>query len=88
MMHRLPKEIPANGKAYKLLDVNPRRCGGYMSVKIITEGQISYYTDIRVGPRVSRTSWWIPGAKSAALALEWLKKNNGKVKQDDSAKIK
>ena len=58
-----------------------------MSVKIKTKEKISYYTDIKVGPRVSRTSWWIPRAKSAALAVEWLKKNNGKIIQDDSAKL-
>ena len=87
MKIRIPEKIPANGK-YELIPVNPRKSGGYMSVKIKTSGKISHYTDIKVGPRVSRTTWWIPGANSAALAVEWLKKNNGKVLQDDSAKIK
>jgi len=85
---RVPEKISTDGKAYKLLPVDPRKSGAYMSVKIKTAGKVSYYTDIKVGPRVSRTSWWIPGSASAALAVEWLKKNNGKILQDDSAKIK
>lgn len=85
---RVPEKISKDGKLYKLIPVNPKRSSGYMSVKIKTKEKISYYTDIKVGPRVSRTSWWIPRAKSAALAVEWLKKNNGKIIQDDSAKIR
>ena len=59
-----------------------------MSVKIKNKGEAAHYTDVRVGPMVFRTIWWIPSAKSVALAVEWLEKNNGKILQNDSAKIK
>lgn len=87
---RLPAIIPADGTPYELIPIDPDKVGGHMSVKIVTEGNISHYTNVKVGPigDVSSPSWWIPGAASAALTVEWLQKNKAVIKQDDSAKIK
>ena len=84
---RVP-EIPSNGIPYKLIPVNPKSTGGAMSVKIVTEGKVSHYTNVKVGPKVSRSSFWVPGPLSAALTVEWLKKNNAKILKDESGKIK
>ncbi|WP_157473661.1 hypothetical protein [Lentisphaera araneosa] len=89
MTLRVPAVIPMNGKPYQLLKVNPKTQGGHMSVKIFTKGLISHYSDIAVGPikKIKPVTCWLPGAKSAALTLEWLKKNKGKVKRDFSQDI-
>lgn len=62
---RLPAIIPTDGNPYELIPVDPSTQGGHMSVKIVTEGKVSHYTNVKVGPagKVKNVSWWIPGAK-------------------------
>jgi len=84
---RVPANVPV-GKAYQLIDVNPSKVGGYVSAKISMDGQRSYHDDIKVTTKPTGANWWVPGPKSAALYLEWAKKNGGKVEVDESAQIK
>ena len=86
MAHRVPMNVPV-GKPYKLVDVNPSTVGGYVSAKMSMDGKRSYHNNVSVKSSKGG-DWWIPGPKSAALYLDWVKKNGGKVKTDDSASIK
>lgn len=84
---RVPANIPV-GKDYDLIEVNPSKVGGYVSAKISMDGARSYHDDVKVTVKSSGANWWVPGPKSAALYLEWVKRNGGEVKVDESAQIK
>jgi len=84
---RVPVNVPT-GKVYKLIDVKPSNVGGYVSAKISMDDKRSYHDKVEVTTKPSGTNWWIPGPKSAALYLEWVKKNGGTVEKDESAQIK
>ena len=86
MAHRVPLNVPV-GKPYKLVDVNPSTVGGYVSAKMSMDGKRSYHNNVSVKSSKGG-DWWVPGPKSAALYLGWVKENGGKVKTDDSASIK
>ncbi|MDX1679328.1 MAG: hypothetical protein R3242_01240 [Akkermansiaceae bacterium] len=83
---RVPANIPT-GKAYQLIDVDPSKVGGYVTAKISMDGKRSYHDDVEVTTQSSGANWWVPGPKSAALYLEWVKKNGGEIKKDESAQI-
>ena len=84
---RVPANVPT-GKAYKLIDVNPSKVGGYVSAKISMDGKRAYHDNVKVTIKPSGANWWIPGPKSAALYLEWVKENGGTIEKDESARIK
>ena len=86
MNFRVPLNIPI-GKAYKLVDVDPMKCGGYVSMKISMDGTRSYHDKVKISLKSSGADWWIPGPKSAALYLDWVRKNGGSVEKDESAGI-
>ena len=83
---RVPANVPT-GKAYQLIDVKPSKVGGYVSAKLSMDGKRAYHDHVEVTTKPSGANWWIPGPKSAALYLEWVKKNGGSVEKDESAQI-
>ena len=87
MNFRVPANVPV-GKPYQLVDVNPAKVGGYVSAKLSKDGKRTYHDNVKVTVKPSNSSWWIPGPKSAALYLDWVKQNGGKVDLDESANIK
>ena len=87
MNFRVPANIPV-GRVYKLIDVNPSIVGGYVSAKLSKDGERTYHDNVKVTVKENDSSWWIPGPKSAALYLEWVRKNGGTVELDESTKIK
>ena len=87
MNFRVPANVPI-GKPYELIDVNPAKVGGYVSAKMSKDGKRTYHDKVKVTVKKSGSSWWIPGPKSAALYLEWVRKNGGSVELDESAAIK
>lgn len=84
---RVPANVPV-GKAYQLIDVKPASVGGYVSAKLSMNGKRAYHDKVKVTVKRSGSSWWIPGPKSAALYLDWVRKNGGSVEKDESAQIK
>jgi hypothetical protein len=84
---RVPANIPV-GKAYQLIDVDPSKVGGYVSATLAMDGERSYHNQVKVTVKSTGANWWIPGPKSAALYLDWTKKNGGSVVTDESAQIK
>jgi hypothetical protein len=84
---RVPVNVPT-GRPYKLIDVEPSKAGGYVSAKISMDGKRTYHDKVKVTVERSDSTWWIPGPKSAALYLEWVRKNGGSVDKDESAQIK
>ena len=87
MNFRVPANVPV-GKPYELMDVNPLKVGGYVSAKLSNDGKRTYHDKVKITAKKSAASWWIPGPKSAALYLDWVRKNGGSVEMDESAKIK
>jgi hypothetical protein len=87
MNFRVPANIPV-GQAYKLIDVDPSKVGGYVSAKMSKDGKRTYHDNVKVSVKQSGASWWIPGPKSAAMYLDWVRKNGGSVELDESAQIK
>ncbi|MCH2209267.1 MAG: hypothetical protein MK132_25855 [Lentisphaerales bacterium] len=86
MNFRVPLNIPV-GKPYQLIDVDPMKCGGYVSMKISMEGTRSYHDKVKVTLKSNGADWWIPGPKSTALYLDWVRKNGGSIEKDESAGI-
>lgn len=84
---RVPANVPS-GKAYELIDVDPSKIGGYVSAKLSMDGKRAYHDNVKVTVKPGGATWWIPGPKSAALYLDWTKKNGGSVETDESAQIK
>ena len=84
---RVPANVPS-GKAYQLIDVKTSSVGGYVSAKLSMNGKRAYHDKVKVTVKSSGSSWWIPGPKSAALYLDWVRKNGGSVETDESAQIK
>lgn len=84
---RVPANVPT-GKVYKLIDVDPSKVGGYVSATLSMDGTRSHHDHVKVTVKSSASNWWVPGPKSAALYLEWVKKNGGSVEKDESAQIK
>jgi len=87
MDFRVPINPPI-GKPYKLIDVNPTKVGGYVSAVIAMDGKRSYHNKVKVTLKSNGANWWIPGPKSAAMYLSWVRKNGGSVEKDESASIK
>jgi len=87
MTLRVPLNVPV-GEPYKLIDIVPSKIGGYVSAKISMDGKRSYHDNVKVTVEKSGSKWWMPGPKSAALYLEWVRKNGGSVDKDESAQIK
>ena len=87
MNFRVPANIPV-GRSYELIDVNPEKVGGYVSAKTSKDGKRTYHDKVKIKVTKSGASWWIPGPKSAALYLDWVRKNGGSVELDESANIK
>ena len=87
MAYRVPVNVPV-GKAYALIDVDPSKGGGYVSAKISMDGKRSYHDKVKVTLKQGSSNWWIPGPKTAAKYLEWVRKNGGSVEKDESAGIK
>ena len=88
---RVPERIPADGTPYKLIPVNPRRVGGHVYAQAATNEGHTIHTQVDVGPigfKRRDVSWWIPGPKSAAMYLEWVRKNEGKVRTDRADQIR
>jgi hypothetical protein len=91
MKLRVPEKISPDGKPYQLIPVNPRSVGGHVYAKAVTHDGRTIHTSVDVGPigfKNREISWWIPGPKSAAMYVKWVKKNDGEVRTDLSAKIK
>jgi hypothetical protein len=87
MNHRVPLNIPV-GNAYALIDVDPRTCGGYVTMEFAMDGNRTYHTDVQVSVRSNGANWWTPGPRSAALYLDWTQQNGGQVIRDESAWIR
>ena len=87
MNYRVPVNVPV-GKPYKLIDVNPSKVGGYVSAKISMDGNRSYHNNVKITLKSNGANWWMPGPKTAAKYLEWVRKNGGTVEKDESAGIK
>ena len=84
---RVPANVPS-GKDYDLIDVDPSKVGGYVTATIAMDGKRSYHDKVKVSTKASGANWWVPGPKSAALYLEWVEKNDGKIEKNESAQIK
>lgn len=87
MAYRVPVNVPV-GKAYSLVDVNPSKGGAYVSAVISMDGQRSYHNKVKVTLKQSGSNWWMPGPKTAAKYLDWVRKNGGSVDKDESDGIK
>jgi hypothetical protein len=87
MAYRVPVNVPV-GKSYKLIDVDPTKVGGYVSATLAMDGKRSYHDKVKITLKSGGANWWMPGPKTAAKYLEWVKKNGGSVVKDDSAGIK
>jgi hypothetical protein len=87
MAYRVPFNVPV-GKVYQLIDVNPSKVGGYVSAKLSMDGKRAYHDKVKISLKSSSASWWIPGPKTAAKYLDWVRENGGSVEKDDSAGIK
>jgi len=87
MMHRVPMNIPV-GKRYKLIDVNPKLCGGSVNARMGKIDKRTFHTDVSIQLPGGSSSWWMPGPATAALYLDWVQRNGGLVKKDDSLKIR
>lgn len=87
MAYRVPVNVPV-GKPYALIDVDPSKGGGYVSAEISMDDKRSYHDKVKITLKKGSSNWWIPGPKSAAKYLEWVKENGGSVEKDESAEIK
>jgi len=87
MNFRVPANIPI-GKPYELINVDTTKVGGYVSAKMSMDGKRTYHDNVKITVKNKGSSWWIPGPKSAALYLDWVRENGGSVELDESAKIK
>ena len=87
MAYRVPVNVPV-GKPYKLIDVNPSKVGGYVSAQLSMDGKRSYHDKVKVSLKSNGANWWIPGPKTAAKYLAWVRENGGSVEKDESAGIK
>ena len=87
MAFRVPFIVPV-GKPYKLIDVDPSKVGGYVSAKTSKDGKRTYHDKVKISLSSRGASWWIPGPKTAAKYLEWVRENGGSVEKDESAGIK
>ena len=87
MAYRVPVNIPV-GKPYALVDVDPKKVGGYVSAKISMDGKRSYHDKVKITLKPSDSNWWMPGPKTAAKYLDWVRKNGGSVEKDESTGIK
>ena len=87
MAYRVPVNIPV-GKPYALVDINPSKVGGYVSAKISMDGKRAYHDKVKITLKRSNSKWWIPGPRTAAKYLDWVRKNGGTVDKDESAEIK
>lgn len=86
MACRVPVNIPV-GKPYQLIDVYPSKGGAFVSAKILMDGDRSYHDNVKITLKRGSSNWWIPGPKTAAKYLEWVRKNGGTVEKDESAGI-
>jgi len=86
---RVP-EIDPGGKPYKLKLINPRKTGGYFYATLDKFEGRTIHNNVGVGPVgcMKKPCWWVPGPKSAAMIIEWVKENGGKVLMDKSSEIK
>jgi len=87
MAFRVPFNVPV-GKPYKLIDVNPSKVGGYVSAQISMDGKRTYHDKVKITLKSNGASWWMPGPKTAAKYLAWVRENGGSVEKDESAGIK
>lgn len=87
MAYRVPANVPV-GKPYDLIDVDPSKTGGYVSATIAMDGKRSYHDKVKVTLKQSNSNWWIPGPKTAAKYLDWVRRNGGSVEKDESSEIK
>ena len=87
MAYRVPVNVPV-GKPYKLIDVIPSKVGGYVSASISMDDKRSYHDKVKVTLKAGSASWWMPGPKTAAKYLAWVRENGGSVLKDESAGIK
>jgi len=88
---RVPVFIDPNGAPYKLKPVDVNKVGGHVKATLGAFDGRSIHTDVAVGPvgfAGNKATWWIPGPRSAAEMLEWVRKNDGKVALDGSSHIK
>ena len=88
---RIPVFIDPNGTPYKLKPVDANRVGGHVKATLGAFEGRSVHTDVAVGPAGfagKKATWWIPGPRSAAEMLEWVRKNDGTVALDGSSHIK
>lgn len=90
---RLPKSIPTDGAPYKLTPINPHNVGGLVVANLAKDSEgLTIHTGVAIGPVSSvrnraKCNWWIPGGKSAAIYVDWVKRNGGKVTRDMTAKF-
>jgi hypothetical protein len=90
---RLPKSIPTDGTPYKLTPIHPHKVGGLVFANLAKDAEgLTIHTDVAIGPvslvrDCAKCNWWIPGGKSAAIYVDWVKRNGGKVTRDMTAKF-
>ena len=90
---RLPKSIPTDGTPYKLTPINPHKVGGLVVASLAKDAEgLTVHTDVAIAPvslvrNRAKCNWWVPGGKSAAIYVDWVKRNGGKVARDMTAKF-
>jgi len=90
---RLPKSIPTDGSPYMLTPIHPHKVGGLVFANLAKDADgLTIHTNVAIGPVSSvrsraKCNWWIPGGKSAAIYVDWVKRNGGKVVRDMTAKF-
>jgi len=67
--------------------------GGLVLANLAKDAEgLTIHTNVAVAPVSSvrsraKCNWWIPGGKSAAIYVDWVKRNGGKVTRDMTAKF-
>lgn len=88
---RIPATIPV-GKTYGLIPVTIRT-GGLVKAELPKDDTgRSYHDEVVIGPAQkvanSKTmNFWVPGPRTAALYVEWVEKNGGRVALDKSDQV-
>ena len=88
---RIPKEVPVD-KAYALKPVTIKT-GGVVKADLKLKEERSLHGAVGIGPlrggakSLKALNFWVPGPKTAALYVEWVKENGGRVAADYSEKI-
>ena len=87
---RVPAFIDPNGAPYELKVIDPNMVGGHVVAKLDTFEGRTIHNEVMIGPlgfSRGKTSWWVPGPKSAAEILVWVRKNDGRIAGDYASLI-